>query len=358
MKRSALFILNVITILSFTSPQIVLGESRGQAAFTRVKLSEVKHWAYNIQQVDTMQQRNELVGTHFDLYVLEPVVTEKGQGGFNIAGLIKDIKDYNKVNYGKEPIVLAYVDIGQAEDWRWYWQDGWGIGNPDWIVTTDPDDWEGNYPVAYWHPQWQNIVIYGHWGKSHVQAILESGFDGIYMDWVEAFSDDDVRVKAREDGVNPAHAMLNFIARIRTFAQTGSPDANPEFLIVAQNASDLHRTNPVRYEKLVDAIALEAVWYNGDRGFDNWADPRGYNVLTNDLYPGWTEEVLSHLRALKGKMPIFIAEYAQNLQGNRFASRIYNTLAPQHGFIPLCTRRSLARLPKTPYPKNYTPIDY
>ncbi len=357
MKRYRLLIFGMIVTFSLVGPQEFLGKNDGHA-FTKVKINEVKLWAYNIQQVNTSRQRNELVGTHFDMYVLEPVITEKGQAGFNIAGLIKDIKDYNKTNYNKEPIVLAYVDVGQAEDWRWYWQNGWGIGNPDWIVATDPNDWEGNYPVAYWHPQWQRIVIYGHRGKSHVQEILRAGFDGIYMDWVEAFSDDDVRAKAREDGVNPVQAMFQFIEKIRNFARSGSPIANPDFLIVAQNASDLHQKNRARYETLMDAIALEAVWYDGDGGFDNWSDSRGYNVLTNDLYPGWTEEVLSHLQALKGKMPIFIAEYAQNLQGRRLASRVYNTLAPQHGFIPYCTRRSLSRLSKTPYPKNYTPIDY
>ena len=357
MKRSGILMLGMIVVIFSTGVHDLFAENN-RNAFVRVKIDEVKSWAYNIQKVNTARQRDELVGTHFDMYVLEPVVTEKGKENFGISGLIKDIKEYNKTNYNKEPIVLAYVDIGQAEDWRWYWQNGWGVGNPDWIVTTDPDNWEGNYPVAYWHPAWQKIVIYGYGGKSHVQEILKAGFDGIYMDWVEAFSDEDVRAKADEEGIDTALAMFNFIEKIRNFARFESLNANPGFLVIAQNASDLHQKNPVRYQNLMDAIALEAVWYDGDGGFDNWADTRGYNVLTNDLYPGWTEEVLSHLRAIKGKMPIFIVEYAQNLHGNNFASRVYNTLSPQHGFIPYCTRRSLSRLSKTPYPKSYAPIDY
>ena len=41
-------------------------------------------------------------------------------------------------------LVLAYLDIGQAEEHRSYWQDGWQPGNPDWIAGIDPDGWEGN----------------------------------------------------------------------------------------------------------------------------------------------------------------------------------------------------------------------
>ena len=89
------------------------------------------------------------------MYVLEPVVTEKGLSGFDISGLVSDIRNFNIKNYGKDLLILAYIDIGQAEDWRWYWQSGWKIGEPDWIVGGDPDDWEGCYPVAYWDPAWK-----------------------------------------------------------------------------------------------------------------------------------------------------------------------------------------------------------
>lgn len=357
MKKYILLICGILTVVLFLGFKDGFSQNDNDI-IVKVKINNVKWWAYNIQHVDTVRQHDELVGTHFDLYVLEPVVTEKGKENFDIAKLVRDIKAYNKNNYNKEPLVLAYIDIGQAEDWRWYWGEDWGIGNPEWIVATDPNKWEGNYPVAYWYPEWQNIVIYGYKGRSHVEEILEAGFDGIYMDWVEAFSDEDVIAKADSDGINTASAMFDFIAKIRNYARIRSQHANPQFLIVAQNASDLHQKNPARYENLMDAIALEAVWYDGDGGFDHWPDPRGYNILTNDLYPGWTEEVLSHLKAIKGKMPIFIAEYAQNLGGKNYALRVYNELAPHHGFIPYCTRRSLARLSKTPYPKGYDPIDY
>lgn len=322
-----------------------------------VQLGDVVSWAYNIQHVDTAQQRDELVGTHFDMYVLEPVVTEQGMSGFDIAGLIRDIRDYNITNYGKRPIILAYVDIGQAEEWRWYWQLGWGVGNPEWIVAGDPNGWDECYPVAYWHPDWKDIVIYGSGGMSHVEAALQAGFDGIYMDWVEAFSDEDV-IAAAAGVTNTADAMFTFIEEIRQYARQTSTNANPEFLVVAQNASDLYAEDTNTYERLIDGIALEAIWYDGDGGFDDWSDPTGYNVLTDDIYPGWTDEVLGHLEPMKGRLPIFCAEYAQDVGGASNATHVYTVLAPQHGFVPYCTRRSLGQLSTTPYPHGYTPMDY
>jgi cysteinyl-tRNA synthetase len=328
------------------------------SAIHKMTLKEVKYWAYNIADCNTRRQRNELVGSHFDMYVLEPVVTEKGEENFDIAGLIRDIRESNIRIRDIDPLILAYVDIGQAEDWRWYFEKGWRIGNPEWILGEDPDDWEGCYPVAYWYPTWQNIVIYGYKGRSMVEETLKAGFDGIYMDWVDAFSDGSVVKKARKEGVNPAREMFLFIERIREYARSDSIYADSDYLVIAQNAPDLYEKDPQRYRSVIDAIACEAIWYDGDGGFEDWNDPSGYNVPTNQIYPGWTEELLEFLQPIKKHMPVFCAEYAQDLQGKNFATQVYQSLAPTQGFIPYCTRRSLARLSKTPYPWGYEPIDY
>jgi len=320
----------------------------------KIILSHVKTFSYLLQNLDSNGIQKELSESHYDMYILEPCVTEKGNETFPIRSLIEEIRHYNRTTYNKEPIILAYVDIGQAEDWRWYWKNGWEPGSPEWIVAVDPDDWEGCYPVAYWYPEWEDIVIYGAHGMSHLEAILQYDFDGIYMDWVEAFSDEDVIERAKDDGIgNTATAMFDFIEKIRRYARRESPHANPNFLVVAQNASDLYGENPDRYENLIDAISLEAIWYDGKGGFDDWNDPSGYNIQTNSIYPGWTEEVLEHLNAVKGRMPIFCVEYAQDLNGEWLATEIYSQLAPQHGFTAYCTRRSLGGLSGTPFPPLY-----
>jgi len=41
----------------------------GLSGTTKMSLDNVKYWTYNIQDVNTDRQREELVGTHFDMYV-------------------------------------------------------------------------------------------------------------------------------------------------------------------------------------------------------------------------------------------------------------------------------------------------
>lgn len=324
----------------------------------QVRLNEVKTWACNIQDVETPRQRKELVGTHFDMYVLEPVVTEKGNASFDCAGLVRDIRDYNIKHYQKSPIILAYINIGEAESWRWYWKADWGVGNPAWIARSDPDGWQDCYPVAFWHPEWQDLVIYGRGGKSQVEESLKAGFDGICMGWVEAFGDPLVAARAKAGKMDPAQAMFDFIGRIRDYARNSSAHANTNYLIVAQNAPELFKENPQRYLALIDGIACEGIWFDGTGGFNNWDEPRGYNIPTDRIFDGWTEKLLEYLAPMQGKLPIFCLEYAQDVKGEEPAKLVYTRLAPRHGFIPYCTRRALSQLSRTPYPLHYNPCDY
>lgn len=89
----------------------------------------------------------------------------------------------NKKNGGVR-LILAYMSIGEAETYRYYWQNTWKEGSPTWIEAENPD-WGGNYKVKYWHPEWQSI-IYGN-DKAYLDKILDAGFDGVYLDVIDAF---------------------------------------------------------------------------------------------------------------------------------------------------------------------------
>ncbi|HIP23047.1 MAG TPA: hypothetical protein EYG79_05560, partial [Rhodobacteraceae bacterium] len=90
----------------------------------------------------------QISDSDYNMVVIEPIYTEAENTGFPIEATLARL-------HQKPRIVLAYIDIGQAEEWRTYWQPNWRIGAPSWIVANDPDGWEGNYPVAYWHPAWK-----------------------------------------------------------------------------------------------------------------------------------------------------------------------------------------------------------
>jgi cysteinyl-tRNA synthetase len=87
-------------------------------------------------------------------------------------------------NNGGQRLVVAYMSIGEAEEYRYYWDDEWKTDPPAWLKEENPD-WEGNYKVEYWDPDWQSI-IFGS-SDSYLDKIMDKGFDGVYLDIIDAF---------------------------------------------------------------------------------------------------------------------------------------------------------------------------
>ena len=96
----------------------------------------------------------------------------------------EDLSSLKTKANGGERLIISYMSIGEAEDYRYYWQDSWEPGNPSWIFAENPD-WDGNYKVKYWDKNWKSY-IYGN-SESYLQKILDTGFDGVYLDIIDAF---------------------------------------------------------------------------------------------------------------------------------------------------------------------------
>ncbi len=118
-----------------------------------------------------------ITSTNYDLLVMDLY--------FNDEAFTKEEVDRlrQKANGGSRP-VLCYMSIGEAEDYRSYWQSEWNENPPGWLLEENPN-WAGNYRVRYWNEEWQALII-GSAG-SYLGSILEAGFDGIYLDLVDAF---------------------------------------------------------------------------------------------------------------------------------------------------------------------------
>lgn len=121
---------------------------------------------------------NAITATNYDLVVLDLFFRNRTE--FTISE-INQIR--NKANGGKR-LVFSYISIGEAEDYRYYWQSNWNTTPPNWLDAENPN-WTGNYKVRYWEPEWQQI-IYGN-DASYIKRIINSGFDGVYLDLVDAF---------------------------------------------------------------------------------------------------------------------------------------------------------------------------
>ena len=87
-------------------------------------------------------------------------------------------------NSGCGKVILAYLSIGEAEDYRYYWRDEWTTDPPVWLDEENPN-WPGNYKVRYWEEGWQANIFGGD--SSYLKRILDAGFDGVYLDIIDAF---------------------------------------------------------------------------------------------------------------------------------------------------------------------------
>lgn len=95
-----------------------------------------------------------------------------------------DIESLKTKKNGAKRLVLCYISIGEAENYRYYWQNDWNMNPPEWLKDEN-SSWSGNYKVQYWNTDWQNI-IYGN-TSSYIYKIINSGFDGAYLDIIDAF---------------------------------------------------------------------------------------------------------------------------------------------------------------------------
>ncbi|MFN3640994.1 MAG: endo alpha-1,4 polygalactosaminidase [Flavobacterium sp.] len=88
-----------------------------------------------------------------------------------------------KKNGGKR-LVISYINVGAAENWRTYWQPEWKKGNPKWL-KKNYKGYDNEIIVEFWHTAWQKI-IFGN-KDSYLQNIINVEFDGVYLDNVEAY---------------------------------------------------------------------------------------------------------------------------------------------------------------------------
>ena len=137
---------------------------------------------------------------------------------------------------------------------------------------------KANYPVAYWYDEWSDIWLSP---EGLLQGILDAGFDGVFLDWVEAFSDENVIAIAERDGVDSVQEMIWWVGDIAEFGRA----QNPNFIVIGQNAAELAVYDD--YVEVIDAIAQEQIWYDGSADNDPPGDcalPRTEADVDSDAY--------------------------------------------------------------------------
>lgn len=226
--------------------------------------------------------------------------------------------------------MVCYIAVGEAEDYRYYRQPGWEVGDPEWIACEDPDGWDGNYPVLFWYDEWRNIMA------DYLDRIVEDGYDGIYLDWLEVYDCGPVDSAAAARGLDPREELISYVQWIEGYVH----GRDPGLILVAQNASEMGVYTD--YAGCFDAVAQEAVWFDGGGDPDTGDVPGDVSVD-----PELTQEYLENLSGWRClRKPVFDVEYCQETCN---VEEAYGNGADE-GFVTYCTLRPLDGLTENPPP--------
>lgn len=225
--------------------------------------------------------------------------------------------------------VLAYLSIGEAEDYRPYWKPAWDAnrnGKPDkaapLFLENENPDWKGNYKVRYWQEDWQKIIL------RSLDEIVAQGFDGVYLDIIdgfEYFEIDPTTQRYVENRVNPETQrtfradMITWVQRIAAHARKTKTD----FTVIPQNGVQLLEAGD--YREIIDGIGVEDLFNNG-------------NKFQSKQHLEYQLAFLAKLKPLA--KPIFVIEYATKSDTRKRSI----ALAKKNKFLLLLTDRPLKTL--------------
>jgi cysteinyl-tRNA synthetase len=253
----------------------------------------IQSWRYQLQNIDPAS----IARSSADLVVVDYA---SGERPFSPA----QVEAMKRKGDGARRLVLAYLSIGEAEEYRFYWQREWRAQPPAWLGAENPK-WPRNHAVKFWDAEWQAIVF------DYAARIVQAGFDGVYLDRVDGF-----------ESMGRATSMVDFVARLSSRVKA----QRPGFLVVPQNGDAL--IADARFRGAIDAFAREDLFYGEDKdGARN--------------KPASVRESLARLKRLAadGK-PVLVVEYPRDeAQGQA----VVREIAAQ-GFIGLAARRELDRL--------------
>ena len=221
--------------------------------------------------------------------------------------------------------VVAYLSIGEAEDYRSYWQSDW-VSNgkrtaaaPAWLGIENPE-WKGNYQVKYWNAEWQKLML------PAIDDAMARGFDGLYLDIVDGFQTYEQGADGYlDDRMNPEtkqtyrRDMVDWVKAIAARARA----KNPEALVIPQNGSQLAAHKD--FVEVISAQGIEDLFTNGKK-----LQPASH-----------TDEILGHLKTLaSAKKTVLLIEYPKTPERQALSKK----LAKENDLVWLVTDRQLKTL--------------
>ena len=296
--------------------------SIAHAGPTVVQGVTIKSWGYQLQNDDPAI----IASSPYDVVVMDFQRDPAIGPPFSPA----DLARMKKKPDGSRRLVIAYISIGEAENYRYYWGDrNWGdVRNRTPLIEKENPEWPGNLSVKYWEQEWQNLILNDT--DSYINRIMDAGFDGIYLDKIDIA--DEYQGKT-PTGTIASDLMIQFVSKISTVTKL----RNKNFLTIAQNAEGLLDDDV--YRAAIDGIGKESLLYS-EGLFDakNAFKPPSRN---DDASIKETTRLLSKLRA-DNKL-VLCVEYIDKPD---LIAKASGELAA-NGFIPYFGPRDLAHLAYT-----------
>ena len=267
----------------------------GPSGGENLSIQSVRSWACWLQNASP----EVIAESGFDLIVMD----YSRDGSDATAYTREEIEEIKRAGV----IPVAYISIGEAEDYRFYWNGSWKENPPDWLGPENPD-WRGNYAVKYWDVEWKEIVF------RYLEGIIAQGFMGVYLDKVDEYW------FWAEQGYNEnwtAEQMIEFILEIANYTRS---KAGQNFIIIPQNGEYLLEYDNGTLLATVSGWASEDVFYNG-------LEPS----------PWMAEKVPLLDRVVEAGKPVFVIDYVDDGSGSEEnLARILDFIEKvrRAGFIP------------------------
>jgi len=290
----------VLAVVAFFPLVFLLSCSSDKVEEMQAPLNDVSKWGVQLQDIEV----KKIHQSDLDLVVIDYSKDGTALGRFSRYEVAKAKQKPD----GSRRLVLAYLSIGEAEDYRDYWKESWQADPPDWLGDENPN-WPGNYTVKFWQPEWQGLIM------AYLKHIISAGYDGVYLDGVDVFQRYKERMDAQEN-------MVEFVGKISRLAKAQAPG----FIVVSQNGEELLKYPEYRGE--IDGISKEDLLYGAyEDGTRN-----GSQLID------WSWGFLKEGR--DDGLSVFVIEYLEEADKRQRARQELDEL----GVISLFTRRPLDTL--------------
>lgn len=203
---------------------------------------KINSWAYQLQTPSVAT----LAESPYELLVIDYSKDGSDTKKFST----KDLAVLHKFH----KTVLCYFSIGEAEEYRFYWQKKWQDNPPKFLGPENPN-WAKNYKVKYWREDWWETGM-----RPYLDRILEAGFDGVYLDIVDAYW------FWHEQGMEVQDTADEMVKLIKRIADYTRKKAGKNFIICPQNGMGVFNDCSPEYKdvylKTIDMVGLESLLFN------------------------------------------------------------------------------------------------